>query len=372
VTIRKEPSGRLRAILKSHSHYVAGRTFDTRREAQAWLTRELAALSGGVDPRAGRATVRSLFPVWLDQRKDAVSSKTYTADCAVIRLTPTSFAALSVGVVTDRDVSRALLALTRKGLAEASVRRYRDSLSSFFAWAVCERLIAANPVTPTRVPKSPEPRTEMFPFGEQELERVYRRASDRNHRLADILLVDGWTGLRWSELRAIRVGDFVEVPMPILVVQQAQPEGVRVKRTKSRRTRRVPVADRVLPIVRALAAAREPDDQLCVTSTGHQLHATAFKRTLDWAVVGEGRRIHDLRHTAACLWLARGVDPVTVQAWMGHASIATTTSICTISGPLPTGPGWTGSTAPGTPWARGRTRSPNDIDRIRPTCGRIP
>ena len=32
----------------------------------------------------------------------------------------------------------------------------------------------------------------------------------------------------------------------------------------------------------------------------------------------DGRRIHDLRHTAACLWLARGVDPVTVQAWMGH------------------------------------------------------
>ena len=32
----------------------------------------------------------------------------------------------------------------------------------------------------------------------------------------------------------------------------------------------------------------------------------------------------DLRHTAACLWLARGVDPGTVQAWMGHESIATT------------------------------------------------
>ena len=34
--------------------------------------------------------------------------------------------------------------------------------------------------------------------------------------------------------------------------------------------------------------------------------------------------VHDLRHTAACLWLARSVDPVTVQAWMGHASMATT------------------------------------------------
>ncbi len=34
--------------------------------------------------------------------------------------------------------------------------------------------------------------------------------------------------------------------------------------------------------------------------------------------------MHDLRHTAACLWLNRGVDPGTVQAWMGHESIATT------------------------------------------------
>ena len=47
-------------------------------------------------------------------------------------------------------------------------------------------------------------------------------------------------------------------------------------------------------------------------------------RTVKWDRTGGGRRIHDLRHTAACLWLARGVDPGTVQAWMGHESIATT------------------------------------------------
>ena len=61
-----------------------------------------------------------------------------------------------------------------------------------------------------------------------------------------------------------------------------------------------------------------------MTESGHRLHATALKRTLAWSTVAEGRRIHDLRHTAACLWLARGVDVVTVQAWMGHASVATT------------------------------------------------
>ena len=78
------------------------------------------------------------------------------------------------------------------------------------------------------------------------------------------------------------------------------------------------LADRVLPIVRALGAGREPDERLCVTSTRHQLRATAFKRTLAWAVVAEGRRIHNLRHTAACLWLARRVDPIMEQAWMGQ------------------------------------------------------
>ena len=122
----------------------------------------------------------------------------------------------------------------------------------------------------------------------------------------------------------MKVKDFVEVPMPLLVVARAQPEGVEEKTTKSGRTRRVPVAHRILPIVRELAASGAAQDRLFVTSTGHALHATAFKRTLDWPSIGEGRRIHDLRHTAACLWLARNVDALTVQAWMGHASIATT------------------------------------------------
>ena len=74
MTIRKQPSGRFYVVLKSGRSYVAGRTFDTKRAAQAWLARERAALAGGVDPRAGRATVRTLLPVWLDERKHSVSA----------------------------------------------------------------------------------------------------------------------------------------------------------------------------------------------------------------------------------------------------------------------------------------------------------
>ena len=79
-----------------------------------------------------------------------------------------------------------------------------------------------------------------------------------------------------------------------------------------------------LSLVEACAAGKGPDELLFTTKTGHQLHASPVKRTVHWSTVAPGRRIHDLRHTAACLWLAKGVDPVTVQAWLGHASIATT------------------------------------------------
>ena len=63
---------------------------------------------------------------------------------------------------------------------------------------------------------------------------------------------------------------------------------------------------------------------LLTTSRGATLHRSAVLRSVKWVTTGQGRRVHDLRHTAACLWLARGVDPGTVQAWMGHESIATT------------------------------------------------
>lgn len=324
MTVRKTPSGRWRGVVKSGRQQVASRTFDTRRQAMAWVARERAALAGGVDPRAGRRTLRVLLPEWLHEREHAVSRKTYVSDAALVRLTPPALAALQVRAVTDREVTRALIALNRTGLADSSVKRYRASLSAFFAWAVRERLIASNPVTGTRVPKGRGVRAEIRPFAEDELESFHAAVSARDQRLADVLLVAAWTGLRWSELREARVRDFVQVPMAVLLVSRAAPEGVEAKVTKSGKSRRVPVADRGLPLVLACAAGKGPDDLLFTTRSGHQLHASAVKRSVAWSRSAPGRRIHDLRHTAACLWLAKGVDPVTVQAWLGRASIATT------------------------------------------------
>ncbi len=40
-----------------------------------------------------------------------------------------------------------------------------------------------------------------------------------------------------------------------------------------------------------------------------------------------GVRFHDLRHTAASLWLAADISPYKVSRWLGHASLTTTDTI---------------------------------------------
>lgn len=37
--------------------------------------------------------------------------------------------------------------------------------------------------------------------------------------------------------------------------------------------------------------------------------------------------MHDLRHTAASLWLAAGFPPYQVSRWLGHANVVTTDTV---------------------------------------------
>jgi hypothetical protein len=185
LTIRKQPSGRWFAVLKSGRAYVSARTFDTRRDAQAWLAREQAALAAG----GGGPSRRSIHGTDASSRVAGgteafcVSEDLHRGRCACSAGIPLPGACASQPFRIGRS-RRALIALSR----------FRDSLSSFFAWAVWERMIPTNPVTPTRVPKSSTPRTEMYPLARRSWRSSYSRAVQRDQRLADILLIDAWTG----------------------------------------------------------------------------------------------------------------------------------------------------------------------------------
>ena len=160
--------------MKSGRQQVASRTFDTRREATAWVARERAALAGGVDPRAGRRTVRVLLPEWLEEREHAVSRKTYVADAALPRLMPPALAALQIGAVTDREVTRALVALNRVGpgrVVGAAVPRLAVVVLRLGGAGADDRGQPGDAAPGSR--RVAGARTEMRPFAEDELESFY-------------------------------------------------------------------------------------------------------------------------------------------------------------------------------------------------------
>jgi hypothetical protein len=133
MTIVKTRGGRYAAKLKSGREFVASKTFDTKREAAAWLARERAALSGGIDPRAGRQRVRTLLEEWLQIRLITVAKKTFQTDRDLLRLAPTGIHAMQVAAVSGREVARSFESLLASGLAESSVTRYRASSSGVCA-----------------------------------------------------------------------------------------------------------------------------------------------------------------------------------------------------------------------------------------------
>ncbi len=145
-------------------------------------------------------------------------------------------------------------------------------------------------------------------------------------RYADITLVLALTGLRLGELRGLRVRDVVSVPYPAIVVQRSVPQsgrtGAPIERstTKSGRSRLVPLSDLVRPVVAEWARGRGPEDLRFPAPGGGYLTAQNWRRAVHWSTTSLGRRPHDLRHTAASLWIAAGVDIKTVSSWLGHST----------------------------------------------------
>jgi integrase len=323
IVIRRRGT-RWQAVIKAGRDHAASATFDTKREAQDWETRQLLALRGGADFRAGRTHLDVAMDAWLVERQPHVAPKTLKTDQSTRNRVPTWLLRREVAAVNEADIER-LLGQWIIQSSHATVVRYRATLSQFFAWSVRNRMRLGNPVTAVRMPRPREAPAEMQPLSRADLSEMITDIATNNQRAAECALFLALTGVRWGEARALRVCDVHELPMPRLSVSRSQPESAGPpKSTKSGRTRFVPLTDEALAVVRRLSMGKSGQDLLLTTSGGAQLHRTAFIRTAGWETTGRGRRLHDLRHTAATLWLSEGVDLATVQQWLGHSSISVT------------------------------------------------
>jgi integrase/recombinase XerD len=214
--------------------------------------------------------------------------------------------------------------LRANGLANRSIARQVTALRGFFAFLLEEGEILANPtellVAPkigTSLPKYLERRTV-----DDLLEAPPADSGTglRDRAMLDLLYA---TGLRVSELIALRVADLDEVGGTVRVTG------------KGNKQRLVPVGLEAIASVREYCRGQRPvllkgkvSPYLFVTARGTRMTRQGFWKLLR----GHGKRVgifrklspHVLRHTFATHLLEGGADLRSVQTMLGHVDIGTT------------------------------------------------
>ena len=219
--------------------------------------------------------------------------------------------------ITPDDV-KAFLAWRKSKGFDPGTTLYTDRviLHNFF-----NRLKIDNPVK--EVPKLPKFRKRPVAYADAELKRFFGVCSDWEKAFFSLALA---TGLRRGELQTLEWAD-IDLGRRRLHVR-AKPHYDFLPKDWEERT--VPLTKEVAALLKKHQRAKgcplvfpSPlnSGQLASPSFLHDLCKNVVKRAeLDQAQW----HLHRFRDTAATRWLRAGIDVRTVQAWLGHESLATT------------------------------------------------
>lgn len=159
-------------------------------------------------------------------------------------------------------------------------------------------------------------------------ELITERARE-DHQDAELVRVAGYTGLRRSELVALRWSD-VDFTTRQIHVRRTISARVLVDTPKSGKRRSVPMTDRALGALDRLAQRRDftgPRDYVAVSTMGDHINPDSMAQRVVKAQANAGLRplhFHGLRHSFASQLVAAGLGLADVQKALGHAHIETT------------------------------------------------
>lgn len=171
-----------------------------------------------------------------------------------------------------------------------------------------------------QIPLAPAPQRLPQILSREELAQLFAAAGHLKSRT--FLMVAYGTGLRLSELCHLRVEH---------IDSHADRMCIRVEQGKGGRDRYVPLADDVLQLLRAWWHSAHPRAWL-FGATRDASRPTDTSNAQRWYYHARDRAgitkhggIHSLRHAYATHLLEAGVDLYSLQQWLGHNHVSTTT-----------------------------------------------
>jgi len=305
----------------------------SRREAERALAEAIAAVDRGEIRTASRETFSEAADRWLVRKRPLLEESTYRdyETHLRLRLVP-AFGPRKLRQITRAQVEAYLAGLDRAGtLSRKTINDSLIPLRQILTRAVRDGVIATNPAAnrdrddPLELPYE---RPTMRYLNREDARAYLDSAPDWYRALAETLI---GAGLRIGEAIALEWRD-VSWDAGVLAISRT----VKVGGTgtpKGDKARNVVIAGYLLDVLRDHRADQAREGRvgpLVFTSpTGCQLDRHNVRRrghdvTLRDAALPSAVRLHDLRHTAATLWLASGQSIYFVQQQLGHKDIQTT------------------------------------------------
>ena len=327
--VARRPDGAWRARYRDPSGREHAQHFDRKIDAQRWLAASEITQARGewLDPHRARVRVGEWSTTWLAGQVQLKPSTRARYELAVRRQILPTWRNVPLAEITYADVATWVQRLAASHLAPASVRYAHRVFSLILDDAVRDGRLARNPATGVRLPRVIESQ-KLFLSHDQVADLA--AAAGPYGTLIHVL---AYTGLRWGEAAALRVGR-VNLTRRRLEIVEATSEvrGEIIFGTpKTHQRRSVPFPRFLSEPLAQLVDGRAPADLIFTSPDGHVLRNTNFRRRVfDSAARAagvEGLTPHELRHTAASLAVAAGANIKAVQQMLGHASAAMTLDV---------------------------------------------
>jgi integrase len=332
-----------RAYFRDPAGRQRNKSFARRVDAARFLTSiESSKMVGSyIDPALARLTVGEWSKRWLEGQAHLKPS-TLERYAGIIRehINP-KWQNVKLADVSHADVQRWVTSLTDR-LSAATVRKVHRVLSLVLDLAVKDGRLVRNPATGVNLPRVVTEERRYLTHEQVELlaracaspadPSKHRRRDEReNDAYRLVVLFLAYTGVRFGELAALRVGRLDFLRRRAAIVESVTPvNGVQMWGTpKGHERREVPIPGFLIGELAAHITGRGRDDLVFPgVRGGGALRAPVFRRAaFDRAAASigmPGLHPHELRHTAASLAIASGADVKVVQTMLGHASAAMT------------------------------------------------
>ena len=232
---------------------------------------------------------------------------------------------------TDRNgVERTVV--EKKGSGATVVLRAYGVLAAILDQAVKDGRLAKNPARGVdNLPRKPKKKAGRRYLTADEVRALAHACTAADKRILVLLL--GFTGLRWGEAIALTVGSVDFLRKRISVTANAVQVGQKhhLETPKSHETRAVPLPAFLALELATLCEGKPRDGLLFQRPDGGHLRRPVSRTSwLEFAAERAGivrLTPHDLRHSAASIAISAGANVLALSRMLGHASAAMTLDV---------------------------------------------